>query len=169
MKTPSFLRSLSLLALLLPLGCCKKDKDDPKPIERLPAATTIGANTWGCLVNGEAWTSSGAANMRADWTVPAGCYCVMTFSRRTVWLGIQDRFTAGVYILAPVDSGSYAKVLTPNKDYDFDRLLNGQLTLTRLDRQAGVMAGTFEFTMVGGPGDTLRVTDGRFDIGNMDR
>lgn len=31
------------------------------------------------------------------------------------------------------------------------------------------MAGTFEFTMVGGPGDTLRVTDGRFDIGNMDR
>ncbi|MBC7447929.1 MAG: hypothetical protein H7330_07700 [Hymenobacteraceae bacterium] len=155
------------LALLLVLGGCKKD--DPKPIDRLPAATTEGKNTWGCLVNGEAWMSSGATNMRADWTVPNGRYCVMSFTRQSVWLGIQDRFTAGTYPLAPVDSASYAKVFTPSKNYDFDRLINGHLTLSRLDRQAGVMAGTFEFVMVGGPGDTLRVTDGRFDIGNMDR
>ena len=55
------------------------------------------------------------------------------------------------------------------KLYGYRLLHRGSMTITRLDRQAGVMAGTFAFTIASGPGDTLRVTDGRFDIGNMDR
>jgi len=41
--------------------------------------------------------------------------------------------------------------------------LDGQLTLTRLDEQAGIIAGTFEFTIAKPGCDTIRVTDGRFD------
>ncbi|MDO7874291.1 hypothetical protein Q5H93_06065 [Hymenobacter sp. ASUV-10] len=41
--------------------------------------------------------------------------------------------------------------------------LTGQLTLTRLDEQAGIISGTFDFTIAKPGCDTIRVTDGRFD------
>ena len=36
-------------------------------------------------------------------------------------------------------------------------------TITRLDRQAGVVSGTFWFTLYKSGCDSIRVTDGRFD------
>ncbi len=46
-----------LLAALLGLSQCKKK--DPDPVDQLPPATQTGANTFGCLVNGQAWTPNG--------------------------------------------------------------------------------------------------------------
>ena len=48
-----------LLLLLLPLALLGCKKDDPKPEDQLPPATRTGANTFGCLVNGQAWTPNG--------------------------------------------------------------------------------------------------------------
>ena len=39
----------------------------------------------------------------------------------------------------------------------------GALTVTRLDRQAGIVSGTFWFTLYKPGCDSIRVTDGRFD------
>ncbi len=39
----------------------------------------------------------------------------------------------------------------------------GTLTITRLDLQAGVVAGTFSFLLAKPGCDTLRITQGRFD------
>ena len=64
MKNSIFL----LLTLCFLCQCsCKKsilanDDDDNPPmteLEKLPAITMEGANTFGCLVNGEAWTPKG--------------------------------------------------------------------------------------------------------------
>ena len=44
-----------LLAALLGLSQCKKH--DPE--SALPPATQTGASTFGCLVNGQAWTPKG--------------------------------------------------------------------------------------------------------------
>nr|WP_315258202.1 hypothetical protein [uncultured Flavobacterium sp.] len=45
---------LLLLTIALTLSCCDKDDDKPKnPIDQLPPATQIGANTFGCLLDGE--------------------------------------------------------------------------------------------------------------------
>jgi hypothetical protein len=39
----------------------------------------------------------------------------------------------------------------------------GTLTITRLDLQAGIISGTFEFTLAKPGCDTVRITQGRFD------
>jgi hypothetical protein len=39
----------------------------------------------------------------------------------------------------------------------------GQFIITRLDRQAGIVSGTFWFTLYKPGCDSVRVTDGRFD------
>ena len=179
MKTRFSLRPLVSLALLLTLGCCKKD--DPKPpAEQLPAATTSGADTWGCLVNGEVWQGCGASKVGGDWTTSDGVSITMGFTTyvgnqpqaHNVLLSFADTtnsFTLppGTYIL-PNGGGLNGAILqTPARRYRADKLISGVAHLTRLDRQAAIVSGTFEFTMVGGPGDTVRVTNGRFD-GHMD-
>lgn len=39
----------------------------------------------------------------------------------------------------------------------------GTLNITRPDRSAGIIAGTFEFTLAQPGCDTIKVTQGRFD------
>ena len=174
MKAPAALRSLLLLALGLSLSTCKKEKD-PTPLERLPPPTTEGKNTWGCLVNGEAWTSSGIAYMRSDWTTPDGMSLRMSFSRRSVGLSFPDStrsysIPTGFHPIVKGDQyGAHASVRIVYDLYEGNGVVDGSCYLTRLDYQAGVVSGTFAFTIVNAKNDTLRVTDGRFDIGNMDR
>ena len=174
MKTRLHYAFLLLLAALAGFSGCRKEKD-PTPLERLPPPTTTGANTWGCLVNGEAWTSKGADHMRADWTTSDGMDVSMSFSRRHVSLVFPDttnryRLQAGDYpLVRNALEGSHARVIVVYNLYDGSDLIDGMAHLSRVDRQAGIVSGTFEFTIVGQPGDTLRVTNGRFDVSNMDR
>jgi hypothetical protein len=53
--------TLLLFGILLTtlLSCCKKDDPTLTPLEQLPKATKVGANTAGCLVNGEAFLPKG--------------------------------------------------------------------------------------------------------------
>ena len=174
MRTRLHFTFLLLLAVLAGVSGCRKEKD-PTPLERLPPATTTGANTWGCLVNGEAWANKGEAHVGADWTVPDGMSVGMSFSTRYVRLVFPDstnryRLTAGDYpLVRNAATGSHASVHIGNKIYNGSNLVNGMAHLSRVDRQAGVVSGTFEFTIVDQPGDTLQVTNGRFDIGDMAR
>ena len=39
----------------------------------------------------------------------------------------------------------------------------GHLTITRLDRAAGIVSGTFAFTLYKSGCDSVRITQGRFD------
>jgi hypothetical protein len=53
---------LFLFATLLTLfSCSKDDNKSQKPIDQLPPATQVGANTAGCLVNGEAFLPKGTS------------------------------------------------------------------------------------------------------------
>ena len=56
-----------------------------------------------------------------------------------------------------------ARIDFPNRIYRPRHLVDGSIKFTRLDRQAQIVSGTFAFTMAQA-GDTVRVTDGRFDI-----
>jgi len=60
------------ITVLLVFNCCnKKDDDAPtNPIDQLPPATQTGANTAGCLVDGEAFLPKGfiaAGNLRCNY------------------------------------------------------------------------------------------------------
>jgi len=166
---------LPLLALALLTQC---HKDGPDPATTLPAATQTGANTFGCRVNGEVWLpkgNTGRANSVALYDPdPKGAvlniatyridgrqefmnlFCApITPQKHVFTIGLPPQTEAighydGFY-------GDYAN--NPALTY-----LKGQINLTRVDEQAGVLAGTFWFSSVRrGSTDTLKVTDGRFD------
>jgi hypothetical protein len=48
--------------------------------------------------------------------------------------------------------------------YNTTNSLSGQLTFTRFDLANQVISGTFSFDAIGTQGDTLHVTNGRFDV-----
>ena len=177
------MKRLFLYAALLLLTQCSKCKDDPEPVDKLPLATQTGANTFGCLVNGQAWTpqgNNGAPNFHCDYdrTFDGGTLLVSAYRypKRGVSKS-QDVSLLGRNIVP--GSGTYPITLTSDVAGSFyDELREqacqryggidliyqrGRLTVTRLDLQAGIVSGTFEFTLGVAGCDSVRVTDGRFD------
>jgi hypothetical protein len=175
MKTKTY---TLLLAALLGLSQCKKK--DVAPVDQLPAATQTGANTIGCLVNGQVWTPAGY-NGSSNYTVsydPAfklgtlniAAYRYANSQAKQELIGVfSDSLlpSTGRYKLRT--SGYHGAVFangptgcfynsTGAADY-----CRGELIITRLDRAVGIISGTFEFTLAKPGCDTVRITQGRFD------
>jgi hypothetical protein len=172
---------LYLASLVLLLGTsCKKERS---PLEQLPAATQSGANTMGCLVDGELFRP-----VSENYGIKP--ISVSRFSTRDMDIAFtrqEDDAHRGIILFLdlvrgpgtyPLDqvarinfSGSpsygYYKTYTPEPDrkYVTGPDVSGQVIITRLDTVAKVVAGTFEFTarQLNGTA-TVRVTDGRFDL-----
>jgi len=175
-------RAFPLLFLLL-IGC-KKDAPDLVVPDQLPPATQTGANTFGCLLNGQAWLPSGGGLSgpfrvtydpgyaggslqlrinRAVAGLPDGQYMFIGGSsvNKIGSYAASNAGPAGIYFDTGRQSG-------PCQEYDFFNnapgfLMKGQLTITRLDMQAGIISGTFDFTLAQTGCDTLKITQGRFD------
>ncbi len=155
---------------------CKKDQDIPDDIATLPPATMTGANTFGCLVNGEVWlphTGSlwdEALNVKHDrgWI---GCDQLHVSAYRI--------YTENVNIYQTMDMNVWCPVLGENKmtlskrnytdyegcgNYDIDSLSPHILFITKLDTINFIASGRFEFTVINHDcPDTIRITEGRFD------
>ncbi len=168
------------LFLLLPLALllsCKKN--DPAPVDQLPLATQTGANTFGCLVNGQPWTPQGT-----DGTSNYSVYYDPGYAHGTLNIGVyryansepSSKQLITIYSDSLKNIGTYA--LTKNKHQEAlfkDRTTvgceffggtyyrRGTLTITRLDLQAGIISGTFAFTLYRPGCDTIKVAQGRFD------
>lgn len=177
------MRKLLLYSTFLLLTQCSKCKDnDPAPKAQLPPATQTGANTFGCLVNGEAWTpqgSDGTSNFSVSYdpgyrygTLNVATYRITgqgsTEFESIVFYSDSLRST-GIYPLTfpGRQEGTFANYKTgcqfPGRGMHQRR---GRLIITRLDLTAGIIAGTFEYTLtkIGNPGcDSVRITQGRFD------
>ncbi len=161
------------ICLTLMAAACKKD--DPKP-EALPPVTQSGKNTFGCYLNGKIW-------------VP---YSPNTFDRNLTpvfgdtWniLAIRNMKSDG----SDIQSIKFSIMIdwdNPLKTYKFNEdvgaiykddgqgceyygdpgdISEGTFTITKLDLEEKVWAGTFEFTLGTEGCETIKVTDGRFDI-----
>lgn len=170
-----------LLTALLGLSQCKKSNSGPaKPEDQLPPATQTGANTFGCLVNGQPWTPqgyNGTSNYSVvyDTGIQGGHLDIQTYRYPDASNALQ-----GLAIISGqiVQVGTYS-LRSPQRaaalysDYKLGcywssrdsatTYRRGRLTITRLDLNAGIVAGTFEFTLAQPGCDTIRVTQGRFD------
>ena len=177
---------LYCLPLLLALAACKKDAPDAG----LPPATQTGANTAGCLVNGERFVAAPSGGSLLSNPTPAlsggfafdSVYYVSlngTYQgqRATILLFLRTR-VAGTYQLNkttqyypqgdPLQVFSHATFSTAGsggETYVTNSQRTGQVVLTRADVRAGIAAGTFEFTAAStfDPTKTVTVTSGRFD------
>ncbi|OGX87830.1 DUF6252 family protein [Hymenobacter glacialis] len=171
---------LLMLGALLGLSQCQKN--DPAPVDQLPPATQTGANTFGCLLNGQPWTPQGN-NGKPNFTVSydpgyaGGALQVKTYRyvepnqvRQGITFGAANVTQAGFYSFDLPNSNSafYTDLSQPSPcDYIGDpprvTYQKGTLTITRLDLTQGVVSGTFSFTLYQPGCDTVRVTNGRFD------
>lgn len=172
--------------LLLSFSCEKQNILNPEPPDELPPATMTGANTFGCLVNGEVWRPyiqdgniwEKALNVKHDrgWVdcdqlfIGAqrkfhdnGEYTLRQTFAINVWcpvLGVNEITpTNGIFLDFLVQGSCSYK-------YKVDTLFPYLMNITKLDVENNIASGTFEFTAINNDNqcpDTLRITQGRFD------
>ncbi len=182
------MKQLVLLGLVasLALSACKK-KD---PQASLPAATQVGANTAGCLINGQAFVAADYGGGLLSNPIPALSYgfafdsvyyLVMTGAyqggRATVSLFIRTQ-KKGIYLLnqdtqyyplgsprVVANSAVFTTAGSAGEVYVTNAQHTGKVELSRADLSSGIGAGTFEFTAASqaDPTKTVTITNGRFD------
>ncbi|MBC6700473.1 hypothetical protein [Hymenobacter sp. BT190] len=180
------MKRLLLYSAFLLLTQCSKCKDnDPSPEAQLPPATQTGANTFGCLVNGELFTPAGRVggtpnlSFEYDPTFNGGRLVVDAYradngQQQAILLISQPITGTGTYSfnlpgpaaaqLSYRDSRlpDLCRAIYSERDFTYRR---GTLTITRLDYAAGIVSGTFDVKFVATGGcDTIRLTNGRFDV-----
>jgi Family of unknown function (DUF6252) len=168
------------LALGLLTQCSSCKDQDPSPEEQLPPATQTGANTFGCLVNGKAWTprgNNGTANFAASYCCSSDggilnirVYRIVTSDNiyQNLTLGCSPISAPGTYDFSNVSQTALSwndrqQSTCYLSNRDAGTYCRGQLRVTRLDVQTGIVAGTFDFTLAKPGCDTIKVTQGRFD------
>jgi hypothetical protein len=175
-------RLLLYAALLLLLTQCSKCKYDPEPKEpELPAETQIGAGTFGCKVNGQVLVAPNLNYIRSklefvDMFSIGGSGHIQ---RQKLHVGfiLKDflfRSNKRYLVLHPDTvllrgNAAYADfsfVKPPGCYYSGERVLaGGYVHITRYDEAVRVLSGRFAYTLYEPGGcDTVRVTDGRFDV-----
>lgn len=182
------MKQLVLLGLVasLALSACKK-KD---PEASLPAATQVGANTAGCLINGQAFVAAGWGGSLLTNPIPPlgggffydslyylrinGLYnghnSILSLFFRSQSLGIyqlnKNTPTLLQGGLSPVVlNHASLSIDDGNEIFITDEKHTGTTTLSVASRNTGISAGTFEFTAASqtDPSKTVTITNGRFD------
>ena len=187
-------RLLTLLVLLFTISLtasqCKKNKTPANPIEALPPETQTGANTFGCLVDGKAFLPKrpfGSINpvltcyyqyiyypspvgyvfqVKANSTIDPSFFQSLNVLCDSVKLE-QDKIYNLQESLKGFSRGNYLKAKNDNTSYDnyFTYFpYSGELNIKKFDEANQIVSGTFWFNAVNSTGDTVHVTEGRFDM-----
>lgn len=176
------MKNVLLLALLaLSLAGCKKDVDE------LPEPTQTGANTFGARVDGEFWVPQGFGIVPTAPLIEArysGNNSVVINARNFASSPNETEFElyllnvtgTGTVLLNqntsnyPNQSASYGyyvkRKIRPLFEYITSAQHTGRVEITRLDKDANIISGTFEFRSADktDPSQTVTVTEGRFDV-----
>ncbi len=164
-------------ALLLGASC---DKVNNVKKDELPPITTEGKNTFGCKVNGKVFRNFGRNFNRLDlimqYHIPSGLFNLVgrqissDEDIKSNIVGCLTYFTEeGMHTIREGDfyHEDFGHCADPyHNTFELDTTLPAILNILRLDNQEFIIAGTFGFTLVNPhcPGDTIRITEGRFDV-----
>lgn len=170
-----------LFALTLTLSCCNKDDNPFLSKDQLPAETQTGANTVGCLINGQVYLPS-----QSGINSPINCqyeyinnefFFIMSFSDdknsgpnvsvQTLRINLSQGET---YILNKnsIDNGDFtggggAYRLSSTNKYYTNAIKTGELKITRVDLSNSIISGTFWFDAINSNGEIVQIRSGRFD------
>jgi hypothetical protein len=162
-------------------AACKKDKNTIDPADQLPPATQIGANTFGCLVNGKVYVPKGSdgttkPNLRKIYDNFQGDNYLFIETYRYV-----DNVFDGQLYFTTHNLNNVGNYLTNNSTnyfiyggkifnncgisgYDTTTYRKGNISITKLDLTAGIISGLFNCKIKPNSCDTIFITDGRFDF-----
>ena len=165
---------------------CKKTKDIPKTeLEKLPPITQTGANTFGCLVDGVAWLPNGTKpqnggpniQVYVDPTFQGGAFYITGHqyngAYQFVSFGSYKCTSSGYFISDSISNNfGYKKTVYGGTNIEYRTPENGFyrkgfFNIKRYDLISGVFSGIFEVNLYkidGTLGDTIRITNGRFDV-----
>jgi len=169
------------LTLIFILSCCNKDDNTPtNPIDQLPQATQIGANTAGCLVNGEAFLPNNGSVVPLNCNYLNGEDFSLKISNKisnnlfTVLISqyntpLQAGQTYPLNTLFGVDTktGEYFINTSPSPSPNYfstTPTITGELTITHHDFSNAFLSGTFWFDAINSNGEIIEVREGRFDM-----
>ena len=165
---------LLLIAFALLLSCEDRDQDSTV----LPEATQTGANTGGALVDGNIWV----AKIEQPDLNPGGNNTIYSYNNveyrleivlRSVKnpsanqisfiISIPQDITAGNYQFFGLDENRAVYYLSPTSYFTETGNPNGNVTITKLDNVNKIVSGTFNFVGKKSNGETVTITEGRFD------
>lgn len=172
---------LAFAMLLIVSNCNKNDDDQPtNPIDQLPPVTQTGAQTFGCLINGEPFVppSFGSNSPSAFYQFVDGAYTLGISARtgggtelKSINIGCLDvpLLEEINYTLLEFATGNYFAEYRIGAGFIFDGSSNsensGILTITRFDQTNFIISGTFNFEAKDiNTGETIEITNGRFDM-----
>jgi hypothetical protein len=172
---------LFLIGITFIFAACKKDKNTTDPADQLPPATQIGANTFGCLVNGKIYIPKGSdgttkPNLRKNYDSFQGDNFLSVNTYRYVDGYFDGQLNFTIHNL--INVGTFLTTQSQNPfDYggvffnncgvsilDTTTFRNGIVNVTRLDLASGIISGIFYCTIKPNNCDTIKITDGRFDF-----
>jgi predicted small secreted protein len=169
-------RILLLLVTTFSLCCCDKDDDKPQnPVSQLPPETQVGANTFGCLINGEPFVVSNTSNQTAiyqDGGLLIGGQKNINNNLTQVSMFISEANIGEIiavnnsYVLNSnsVPKGEYY-IENQNCFYFTSKNYTGSLMITKIDNINFIISGTFEFKSISeNCTDIINITNGRFDL-----
>ena len=170
--------SIILFCATLLATSCKKDDDEPEnPVDSLPLETQVGAQTFGCLVDGEVFLpKTFGQNILNAFNQNIGGKFTLVISasnNENTDINIQglnlDSVEEGTYDLTNQGNGNYNIIhIVVSEDNRFILETNssnpGQLIISRHDKQNFILSGTFEYSLIDDEGNEIKVTDGRFDV-----
>lgn len=164
------LKLISVFSLLI-ISCNKNDDNSSQnPIDELPPATQTGENTFGCLINGEAFevtnTSNQAAIYQGGLLQFSGSINDSDIDQSIAFNLVDPLNENQTYFF---DEISYKAGYTINTNeliciYEFDETYQGSLTFSKIDLTNFIVSGTFEFSTVTGDCEMVNITNGRFDL-----
>lgn len=169
------------------LSCCDKD-DDKTPLEQLPPATTTGANTAGCLVNGKAFLPKGSSQFGPI----LSCFYQQDLDGYHFGLNIIEKgsnenksINISTNPLRLIENTTYNLTQQTNNGSNYNsnfgefwitsninnsiqyittNLSKGEIKIMKLDTQLKIISGTFWYDAVNASGEKIEIREGRFDM-----
>ncbi len=169
------MRKTTYLIMLLLCALCFANLKCKSTLDELPPETQEGKGTFAFLLNGEVWQPEGRAGLTTNFQPflqpNGGTFSISTYRIK----GSTDQ-GAGIFIRKLGGTGKYI-LDGVNHIIDFDDLnrgcqyvryngyiQEGIIEIIKYDMKNYIVAGRFEARLYNGKCDTIKITQGRFDI-----
>jgi hypothetical protein len=189
-----FITMLLLGTLLCLSTACNKDDDGPDNPYGLPNATESGANTFGCLINGEPWVAKlgvfapglheivayydeeneGVSDLYG-FNIGANYLVSSKDSAKAEIFGIHIMpiYNSGLIDFSDLtrkDADFYTELLNVSgttKHFELDTLYDNFMDVTKLDTVKNIFSAVFDLRLIRSNSsevELLTITQGRFDV-----